>query len=150
MAVGHNRGMYEASRERPIDRAAITRGAAVGLALIVPITVLDRIIDDFDDSALRVLLAVLIVVAYGVAGWVAGRVSRYPLTNGALAGVGAFVVWIPVRILIWLLRDEHRGLVSGSEPVLKLGQVFGQLVLATAIGMLGGFVADRRRPRVPG
>jgi hypothetical protein len=146
--------MYEASGERPVDRVAITRGAVVGLALIVPITilgaVLDRLLDDFEDSGWRVLLAILIVVAYGVAGWVAGRMSRYPLTNGALAGVGAFVVWIPVRILIWLLRDEHRGLVSGSEPVFKLGQVFGQLLLATAIGMLGGFIADRRRPRVPG
>ncbi len=146
--------MYEAGSEGAVNRTAIVRGAAVGLALIIPITILgailDRAVDDFEDSALRVLLAVLITVAYGVAGWVAGRMSRYPLTNGALAGVGAFVVWIPVRILIWLLRDEHRGLVSGSEPVLKLGQVFGQLLLATAIGMLGGFIADRRRPRVPG
>lgn len=137
-----------------IDRAAIVRGAAVGLVLIIPITILgailDRTLDDFEDSGWRVFLAILIAVAYGVAGWVAGRMSRFPLTNGALAGVSAFVVWIPVRILIWVLRDEHRGLVSGSEPVLKLGQVFGQLVLATAIGMLGGFLADWRRPRVPG
>ena len=146
--------MYEAAEEGPVNRTAIVRGAAVGLALIIPITilgaVLDRALDDFEDSGWRVLLAVLIAVAYGVAGWVAGRMSHYPLTNGALAGVCTFVVWIPVRIVIWLLRDEHRGLVSGSEPVLKLGQIFGQLVLATAIGMLGGFIADRRRPRVPG
>ena len=145
--------MYEAAAGRPVDRAAIIRGAAVGLALIIPITIvgaiLDRAMDDFEDSGWRVVLAILIAVAYGVAGWVAGRMSRYPLTNGALAGVGAFVIWIPVRILIWLLRDEHRGLVSGSEPVLKLGQIFGQLVLATAIGMAGGFLAERRRPRVP-
>jgi hypothetical protein len=143
--------MYETAARGPlVERAAVVRGAAVGLALIIPITilgaVLDRTIDDFDDTGWRVLLAILILVAYGVSGWVAGRIAHAPWTNGALAGLGAFVLWIPVRILIWVLRDEHRGLFTGAEPVLKLGQIFGQLVLATALGMLGGFLAGRGGP----
>ena len=148
MPVGQDRGMYEAAAGGPlVERAAVVRGAAVGLALIIPITILgailDRTIDDFEDTGWRVVLAILILVAYGVSGWVAGRLAQAPWTNGALAALGAFVLWIPVRILIWVLRDEHRGLFTGAEPVLKLGQIFGQLVLATALGMLGGFLGGR-------
>lgn len=150
--VGQDSGMYETVSRGPIvERAAVGRGAAVGLALIIPITIvgaiLDRNIDDFEDTGWRVVLAILILVAYGVAGWVAGRIAQAPLTNGALAGIGAFILWIPVRVLIWVVRDEHRGLFSGAEPVLKIGQIFGQLVLATVLGMLGGFLAARRGSR---
>lgn len=148
--VGQDQGMYQSAVSRRIvDGAAVVRGAAVGLVLIVPVTIvgalLDRSIDDFDDSAWRAALFVLILAAYFVSGWVAGRIAQAPLSNGALAAVGAFVMWIPVRVVIWVVRDEHRGLVSGTEPVLKVGQVFGQLVLAAALGMIGAFLASRRR-----
>jgi hypothetical protein len=135
-----------------VDWPAIARGALLGLALIVPTTivgaVLDRSIDDFEDSGWRVLLALLVVLAFVPAGAYAARLARdAPLTNGALAGLGAFVLWIPVRVLVWLTRDDNQGLVSGRDPVFRLGQVFGFLVISTALGMLGGFVASRRRSR---
>ena len=68
-----------------------------------------------------------------------------PLTNGALAGLGALLLWLPVRVLIWLTRDDNRGLVSGSDPVFRPGQVFGFLVISTALGMVGGYLASRRK-----
>ena len=56
VAVGHNRVMHQAADEAPINRTAIVRGAAVGLVLIIPITILgailDRTLDDFEDSGL--------------------------------------------------------------------------------------------------
>jgi uncharacterized membrane protein YhaH (DUF805 family) len=129
---------------------AVARGALLGLAVIVPITilgaVLDRRIDDFEDSGWRVLLALLIVVAFVPAGAYAARLARdAPLTNGALAGLGAFVVWVPLRVLIWLTRDDNQGLVSGRDPVFRPGQIFGFLVISTALGMLGGALASRGR-----
>ena len=71
-------------------------------------------------------------------------------------GLGAFVLWIPVRILIWVARDEDKALFSGHAPVLRPGQVFGHLVIASALGMLGGWLGgravarSRARTRTPG
>lgn len=133
-----------------VDWPAVARGALLGLALIIPVTilgaVLDRSIDNFDDSGWRVLLALLIIAAFVPAGGYAARLAREaPLTNGALAGLGAFVVWLPVRVLIWLTRDDNQGLFSGHNPVFRPGQLFGFLVISTAVGMLGGFIASRRQ-----
>lgn len=140
----------ETNSPTTVDWPAIARGALLGLALIIPTTivgaVLDRSIDDFEDSGWRVLLALLVVLAFVPAGAYAGRLARdAPLTNGALAGLGAFLLWIPVRVVIWLTRDDNQGLVSGRDPVFRSGQVFGFLVISTALGMLGGAVAMRRR-----
>jgi hypothetical protein len=129
---------------------AVIRGALLGLALIIPITilgaVLDRAMDDFEDSGWRVLLALLIALAFVPAGAYAARLARVaPLTNGALAGLGTFLVWLPLRLVIWVTRNGDRGLVSGHDPVFRPGQLFGFLVISTALGMLGGFLASRRR-----
>ncbi|HMF84121.1 MAG TPA: hypothetical protein VKI01_12670 [Acidimicrobiia bacterium] len=128
---------------------AVIRGALLGLALVIPITivgaVLDRAMDDFEDSGWRVLLALLVAAAFVPAGAYAARLARAaPLTNGALAGLGAFLVWLPLRLLIWFTRNDDQGLVSGHDPVFRPGQLFGFLVISTALGMLGGFLASRR------
>jgi uncharacterized membrane protein YhaH (DUF805 family) len=133
-----------------VDWPAVARGALLGLALIIPITiviaVLDRRVDDFEDSGWRVLLALLIMVTFVPAGAYAARLGRdAPLANGALAGLGAFALWIPLRVLIWLTRDDNQGLVSGRDPVFRPGQIFGFLVISTALGMVGGYLALRRR-----
>ena len=60
------------------------------------------------------------------------------------------MLWIPVRIVIWLVRDENRGLFSGHSPALRPGQLFGHLVIAAGLGMLGGFLGARRSRRRPG
>jgi hypothetical protein len=141
-------------KDAVINWPAIARGALLGLALIIPVTivdaVLDRSVDNFDDSGWRVLLALLVMAAFVPAGGYAARLARHAhLTNGALAGLGALVVWIAVRLLIWLTRDDNRGLVSGRDPVFRLGQVFGLLVISTALGMVGGYLASRRRGGTP-
>ena len=135
-----------------IDWRVVLRGACYGLAVIVPVTVLrvilDREVHDFDDSGWIYPLFVLILVGYFVAGWVAGRARpTMPLTHGVLAGVGVLVLWIPVRVVIWVVREDGRGLVSGEDAALRPGQVFGALVIAAALAALGGWIGARALTR---
>lgn len=131
-----------------IQWRAVLIGALVGLGLLVALSViaaiLDHYLDDFDNSGWIYPLFVGVIVSYAVAGFLAGR--RAPdgaLTNGTLAGLGAFLLWIPVRILIWVVRDEDKGLFSGHSVVLRPGQIFGHIVIASALGMLGGWIGAR-------
>ncbi|MFA5883247.1 MAG: hypothetical protein WDA60_05305 [Acidimicrobiia bacterium] len=145
-------------RGATVDWSSVLWGAGVGLVLIVVVATvrvgLDRSIEDFDESGWVLGLFGLILGAYFVAGWVAQQraaaagTGASPLTHGALAGLGAFVLWIPVRIGIWLARDEERGLLRGSDAALRPGQLFGGIVIAAGVGMLGGFVAGRVATRV--
>lgn len=138
---------------RAVDWAAVAWGAAIGAAILAVAAtlwaVLDREFADLDETGWVLPLFLLVVAAYAVAGSVAVRLaaddgrSDAPLTHGALAGLGAFLVWIPVRVAIWIVRDEDRGLVGGSEAALRPGQVFGQLVIAAGIGMLAGYLTGR-------
>jgi hypothetical protein len=137
-----------------VDRHAVLRGALLGLAVLVAASVveaiLDRNIDTFQDSGWIDPLFVAILVGYGLGGWQAGRLApQAALTNGTLAGVGAFVLWMPVRIGIWLVRDEHRGLFTGHAPALRPGQIVGHLVIAAGLGLLGGYLGARSVRRGP-
>jgi hypothetical protein len=134
---------------------AVGRGAVLGLLVLVAASVveaiLDRNIDTFRDSGWIYPLFVVILVGYALGGWQAGRLAPgAALTNGLLAGVGAFALWVPVRIAIWLVRDENRGLFSGHSPALRPGQIFGHLVIAAALGLLGGFLGARSARRAAG
>jgi hypothetical protein len=131
---------------------AVWRGALVGLAVLVAASVveaiLDRNVDTFQDSGWIYPLFVAILVGYALGGWRAGRLApRSPLTNGTLAGLGAFVLWVPVRIAIWLVRDEDRGLFTGHSPALRPGQLLGHVVIAAGLGLLGGYLAGRSARR---
>lgn len=126
----------------------VLRGALLGAGLILVVSLAgalaDRAVDDFDDSAWPVTIFLAILVAYGAAGWGAGRQALgSPLTTGGLAGLGAFAAWVPVRVLIWAVRDDSRGLVSGDEAVFSLGGVFANLVFAATLGMVGALLARR-------
>ncbi len=130
------------------DWRAVAKGALAGLAIVVPVTVARAVLDDeirdFDDSGWIYPLFVLILVAYGVAGWVAGRGHPdTPLIHGGLAGLGVVLSWIPIRVIIWAVREDGRGLVSGDRAALAPGQVFGALVMSVALGMLGATLAVR-------
>ena len=132
-----------------IDRHAITRGAAIGLLLFVPISALrvliDRNVSDFDHSGWRTLFAFALITVYGIAGFIAARIAvDAPYSNGIVGAIGAFVLWIPIRILIWAVRDSDQGLFSGHSPVFTPAGIFGQLVLAAALGAIGGVIAQRR------
>jgi hypothetical protein len=134
-----------------VEWQAILRAALSGLVVVLPISViyavLERQVDDFDDSAWPFLLFLALLFVFAFAGWYAGLlVPRAPLSNGALAGLGVLVTWLPIRVVIWALRDDSRGLVSGSDPVITIFGVFGLAIAATAFGMLGGRLSLRRGP----
>ena len=143
------------SPETPVDEGplvhwpAVFRGALLGLCVLVggerdrgDPRPQHRLASTTAGGSTRCSSRILF--GYTLGGWQAGRMAPDAvLTNGALAGVGAFVLWIPVRIVIWVVRDENRGLFSGHSPALRPGQIFGHLVIAAALGMLGGF-SDRR------
>jgi hypothetical protein len=150
MSVGESRSA--AAPALAIDWRVVLRGALVGLAVIVPVTVLrvvlDREVSDFDDSGWVYPLFVLILIGYGASGWVAGRARPdAPLAHGALAGIGVLVLWIPIRIVIWAVREDGRGLVNGDNAALRPGQVFGALVIAAGLAMLAAVVAARLTTR---
>ena len=135
------------------DWSAIARGALAGLGVVVAVAVLSAILDheiaDFDHSGWEYPLFVLVLVAYVLAGWV-GQWSAIqrgtegtPLMIGALSGLAVLVCWLPIRVLIWIVRDESRGLFTGEDPALRPGQIFGHIVIAVGLGMLGAFLASR-------
>ena len=53
------------------------------------------------------------------------------------------MLWIPIRIIIWAVREDGRGLFSGTNAALRPGQVFGAFVIAAAFAMLGGLLGAR-------
>jgi hypothetical protein len=133
---------------KTVEPGAILRGAVAGLLVIVPLSALRAVIDNetgnFDDSGWIVLFGLGLLVAYVVAGAVAAhRAPATPLTNGTLGGLGALVLWLPLRVLIWVTRSESQGLFSGSEPVFTVGQIFVQLLFAAAFGLIGGLIGAR-------
>ena len=135
--------------EHPVSGGAVVAGALVGLAVIVPVSVLLAVVDnqvtDFEDSGWFVAFTLLLLLAYFLAGFRAGTlVPSAPLTNGMLAALCSVAVWIPIRIVVWVVRDGDRGLFSGDDPVLRLGQLFGTAVFAIALGAIGGLAGSRR------
>jgi len=137
---------------KTVEPGAVLRGALAGLLVIVPLSALRAVIDNetgnFEDSGWVVLFGLGLLAAYVVAGTVAAlRAPGTPLSNGMLAGIGAFVLWVPLRILIWVARSESQGLISGSDPVFTFGQIFGQLLFAAAFGLIGGVIGGRRLAR---
>ena len=132
-----------------IDPHAVARGAAIGLLLFVPLSairvVIDQNVSDFDHSGWAPAFAVALFAVYVVAGVVAGRAALdAPYSNGIVAAVGAFVLWIPIRILIWAIRDTGQALFGGADPVFTPARILGQIVFAAAFGIIGGWLASRR------
>jgi ABC-type Fe3+-siderophore transport system permease subunit len=140
-----------------MDWRSVARGALIGFAIIVPVTIVQAILRhdlaDYDQSGWRYPLFALILIAYLAAGWFGARNHLdEPFTYGSLAAVGALALWIPTRIVIWAVRENDRGLFTGTKAALRPGQVFGQLVIAAGLGMVGGWALsyrDRRRAGAP-
>jgi hypothetical protein len=132
-----------------LDGHAVARGAAFGLLLFVPLSavrvLIDQNVSDFDHSGWAPVFAVALFAVYVAAGVVAARAApSAPLSNGIVAAVGAFLLWIPIRILIWAIRDASQGLFSGTDPVFTPARILGQIVFAAAFGAIGGWLAARR------
>ena len=137
---------------RVIDPHAVARGAAIGLLLFVPISALrvliDRSVEDFDHSGWAPLFALAIFAVYAIAGFVAARIATdAPYSNGIVAAIGALALCLPIRTVIWAIRDSSQSLFGGTDPVFTPGRILGQVVFAAALGALGGVVAARRLAR---
>ena len=130
-------------------RRAVWRGALVGMVLILAVGVVTALVeqgvDDVDESGWRIPLFFAVLAAFFVAGFVSGRaLPDRRLTVGILAAIGAFALWLPIRVVIWAVRDDAGGLVTGSDAVLRPGQVLTAAIFACGLGALGGLIGGGR------
>ena len=127
------------SLTRLVHPPAVFAGAAVTLAVAVPVALLAQVLDDAgsvdDDSPWLFVLFVVILAAMAAGGYVAAvRRADAPLVNGATASVLAYAV-VQVIGAIRLLATD--GAVAWAAiPFFTL--------LAAAAGMCGGLLADHR------
>lgn len=129
------------SRATPdvVDVPAVLRGAAVAVAICLPLALIgQQLVDEGDGSPLTGLLFVGVLVGFAVGGFVAARAaSTAPYTNGGLAALLAFVVIQGSAVVVRLVAGD-----SISAPVL----VFNGL-LAFGCGLAGGTIASRTAHR---
>lgn len=120
-----------------MNAPAVVTGAAVGLAVALPAAVVARVALD-DGSALVFALFVVVLAGFALGGAVAA--SRRPdagLVHGAAAGGAAYAV-------VLVLGAAARAIEGGElRPLTYLAN----LVLAGAMGALGGLVAEQRAER---
>jgi hypothetical protein len=134
-------------KDKTLSLPAILRGALLGLMIVIPVSIVLAIVYRVLDrsatkTAINTLLVLALWVGYAAAGVRAGRTEpRAPFTNGALAALLTLVFWLPVFVLIRLVR--------GEDVDLRVGTVFGQAVIAAFIGMLAAWVASRRAAAQP-
>ncbi|HEY5012829.1 MAG TPA: hypothetical protein VIK61_09015 [Acidimicrobiia bacterium] len=125
-----------------IDVTALRRGIVGGLVLIVPISLIVALVshgrhNGYGGWAFVAFVAIL--YAYATAGYGAARTRPdAPLAHGMLAGLGAFVVWLLVRLAVPLVRGDHIG--------FGVVEVVTNALFAVAFGALGGLFAARRGP----
>jgi hypothetical protein len=117
------------------DWAAIRTGAAVSLAIAMPLAIAARVAADRDNDAVAVGLsigaALGFVVGAGCAAWVQ-RVG-FPLSHGLVTAVGTYAVAQLGFITVRLLR--------GAE-VRWFGALF-TLTIVLFAGLIGGLVGQR-------
>ena len=117
-----------------VDLRAVAFGAAVVLAVAVPVALIGSLV--LDEGSDGVFLFVLpILAAYVLGGFVAGskRPDR-PLTNGAVAAFAGFAVAQAVSAVVQAVQDES---------VSSVAVLFNALLSAN-LGLLGGWLAERR------
>ena len=151
----------EPARRRPSTRAALRRLAApcsaarsLGLCVLVAASVVEAILDRNVDRLRRQRLDLPAVrrrswSATRSAGWLAGRCAPDAPAHQRRARRRRRVRALdpgPDRDLGGP-RRAPAGCSPGTAPVLRPGQLFGHLVIAAALGMLGGCLGSRSRAR---
>jgi hypothetical protein len=125
-----------------IDLTALRRGILAGSVLVVPISILGALLNHerhHGNSGWLFVAFVAILYGYATAGYGAARTRpEAPLAHGILAGLGAFVVWLVVSLVVRLARGEHLG--------FGVVDVVSNALLAVALGAVGGLLAARRGP----
>jgi predicted permease len=121
------------------DVRALAVGAAAGLAIALPAALLAQVADatsSGDDPPAVVLpLFLVTLTGLGVAGFVAAsKRPDAPLRHGSLAALAAFVLVQGLGIA--------RNLVAGND--VSIAAALFNATVATGLGVLGGYVAERR------
>jgi hypothetical protein len=119
---------------------AIAIGAATGLAVIVPISilveVLERNVDDLEGSSWLFVPFLAVLAAYLLAGRVAAQhAPDAPMTHAAIAALGAFAGWLLVRVVVPLVQGNDLGF--GGRAILM------NTLYAITFGILGSVVGRR-------
>ena len=122
-----------------VEPSAVARGAAVAVAVCLPLALVGRALDDDGSGGpLRALLFVGVLAGFAAGGAVAaGAARRVPFTNGGLAALLAFVAIQGTALVV--------GAATGGDLVSFPSLVFNGL-LAYGCGVAGSAVAGRRRP----
>lgn len=119
------------------DRAALVRGAAVTVAISLPMAVIGGLVDDDEGepSALVPVFFLGVLLGFAAGGFVAGRSARsYPYTTGALAAVAGFAV---VQVAAAIVR-----IAAGDG--LPLASVAFYAFVSYGCGLTGAVAASRR------
>jgi hypothetical protein len=134
-----------------LDVRAIGRGALLGLAVVAPASLADLALSsvkDLDEGWLVFTLFAAILAAFFLAGYrAATSVEGSPYTHGALAGLAAFALWLPLRIATRALVGEQLLGREGDAALKVLEALVTAALFAMSFGILGGFVAAVRSRR---
>jgi putative membrane protein (TIGR04086 family) len=121
-----------------IDWRSVGAGAIAALVFALPAAVLSAIVVEDDSTSAPAVLVIIIGMLAG--GFVAGsKRPDAPLTHGALAAATAYVVAQAATLLVKVAK--------GSDLRSPVVYVFNLLLMAS-IGVVGGFIAERRNARV--
>ncbi|HLY84477.1 MAG TPA: hypothetical protein VKQ71_15945 [Acidimicrobiales bacterium] len=130
-------------RGSSLDRRAVARGGGAYLAIAIPCGLLIALLHGKDavgqESSLWVVAAIaVIIVAPVVGGAVAGAAQpRAPLSNGAAA------IGLPAGI--YLVVRVAAGIVRGTLTINQVVSFVLYLVVFTGLGVVGSYLAYRRR-----
>jgi len=123
-----------------IDWRAVRAGAIVALVFAAPAAIVSAIVVDDDSGTVVFVFYVVIIIGMLAGGFVAGsKRPDTPLTHGAVAAATAYVIAQALAVLIKLAK--------GSDVRSPAVYVFNLLLMAS-IGVVGGFIAERRNARV--
>lgn len=125
---------------RDIDWRAVGAGVVAALVLALPAGLVGAVVVTKDADNRVFVFLLLILAAMLVGGFVAGsKRPDTPLTHGALAGAGAYLLAQSMTVFISLLLGNDL-----KSPVVY---VFNTL-LSASFGVVGGLIAERRIARL--
>jgi hypothetical protein len=127
-----------------LDRLALRRGITTYLAIAAPAGLLAGLFDGSTsgggDAVLVLAALAIFVVAPIVAGVVAGGAQMSPFVHGAVAVAVPGVAFLVIRSMV--------GVARGDLTAVDVVTFVLYLVIEVGLGMLGGYVAFRRRHRL--
>ena len=136
-----------------LNWTVIRNAAAVGLGVIVPLSILASLLFDTPRSWLNWLFFGAVILGFGLAGIVAGWTHHHaPLLHGGVAAMIVFVVAQTLAALVRVLPDDSlSGAEAGGDRIRLTPLVFTALI-ALCCGVAGALGGDwmRRRLRTDG